>query len=155
MKFLPLWFHFCMTREQKAGPFQQLMGFVWRTTSQSTVWQSLYRHSCDCALGILTPYLGRSGKTQFTSLIFNFPGRFKTVSHFLCVRECLLSCRVQGPNPEVKLSLNCHNQLICVSKPSVPAFALFSEWVTGTQIFQQRVTWFGGYDGMWNQIGFM
>lgn len=45
------------------------------------------------------------------------------------MRECLLwlslSCRLWGPNPEVKLSLNCPNHLICVSKASVPVFAQF------------------------------
>lgn len=93
-----------------------------------------------CALGMLTPYWGRSGKSPFTALIFHFPGHCKNVSQFLCVRECLLwlslSCRVQrGPNPEVKLSLNRHNQLIRVSKPSVPVFPQFSgQHKNGSQV---------------------
>lgn len=116
------------------------MGSFWWATSQRTVWLSLCRHGFDCALGMLTPSWGRSGKTPFTAWIFHFPGPCKNLPQFLGESEHLLwvslSCRVQwGRNPEVKLSLNCCNQLICVSQPSVPVFTQFSgQHKNGSQV---------------------
>lgn len=140
MKFLQLWLDFCMTIA-KGKAISTVYGVCLEGHIQSTVWQSLCRHSFDCLYsGYVNSILGKFGKTPFTTLIFHFPRPRKNVSQFVCVRECLLwlslSCRVQrGPNPEVKLSWNCRNQLICVSKPSVPVFAQFSgQHKNGSQV---------------------
>lgn len=72
--------------------------------------------------------------------MFHFSGNCKNVSQVLCVRERLLwlslSCGArQGPNPEVKLVLSCHNQLVGVPKPSDPVFAQFSgQKKSGSQV---------------------
>lgn len=115
----------------KVQAISQPVGPFWGDTSQSLVWQS----SCTVRHWGCSSMLRKSWEDSSYSSAFHFPGPCSNVSQFICVRERLLCCWLWGPNPEVKLSLNCCNHLICVSKASVPVFAQFSwQHKNGSQV---------------------
>lgn len=99
-------------------------------TSQSLAWQSLCRQLwLFVHWGLLSLYWERAEKTPVTALYFisQDPAEmFPSLYVWESVCSGYHSAADWGSNPEVKLSLNCCNHLICVSKASVPVFAQFS-----------------------------
>lgn len=130
-KFLPLWLHFCMA-VVKVRAISTAGGALFGGPHPKAHFESVCADSFDClCIRDANSMLGKMwGRLHLQPWYLISQEIAKMLPRFY-VSECLLwlslSCGVQqGPNPEVKLVLNCRNQLIGVSKTPVPVFAQFS-----------------------------